>query len=190
MVPVSVDSLALFAALSAQLSDPFADRGAVLGAVGLDAARFRQLEEHWMRRFAEEGGERMADSFAVSFAEKRRELATPVGGATEADIAPCCGPCFLSAQPQPWRAEAARVGLDTPAEPFQARPSPPPPAVPSALGGALARVAASPPPSAVPSALGGALALAAASLQAPRPFTGTLDPHEGPPLPVLPFTTP
>jgi hypothetical protein len=69
-----IDPLMAFAALSAQLADPFADRAEVLGRAGFDEERWKTLEDGWARRFREPGGQALAERLGVLFAQAVRDL--------------------------------------------------------------------------------------------------------------------
>ncbi len=89
-----------FAVLSAQLASA---RAAVLRDHGLDELRWKAIEAGWAERARGEDGEALAERFRAVFSHTLHDLAAcPL---TEPDAAPR----FLSAEAQPWRAEAAKV---------------------------------------------------------------------------------
>jgi hypothetical protein len=117
-----------FAEFSAEMDDLFADRAAVLARAGLDDEAWMHLNERWLALFQAPEGDHRAARFAEVFAATKKRVATAGGaaasfGKTESTIPGERG--FLSAAPQPWRAEAAEVG-DAPAS------RPPPLALPQA----------------------------------------------------------
>ena len=116
--PDPVDTVERFAELSAALDDPFAEEAEVLGAAGLDSARWATIEESWLLRMHSSGSE--APDLVARFGQTYKATRETLSGASKAalgvpDTLPD-GAGFLSSQAQPWRAEAALVGRDVAGE--------------------------------------------------------------------------
>jgi hypothetical protein len=105
-----------FAELSALLADPFADRAAILCEAGLDAERWRAVEEGWAGRLQEDGA--IAERFAAVYLKTVRALGAPALPLAQAGYAPDGGPSVLPAT------EAGPEPLVPP--PTQRSPEPPP----------------------------------------------------------------
>ena len=118
--PDPVDTIERFAALSARLEDPFADEAGVLSAAGLDEAAWDAVQERWARRISTTSPDEaraLSARFGEAFAEEKRRLeAADRPPSTIPDTWPD-GAGFLSAEAQPWRAEAASVGREPSAAP-------------------------------------------------------------------------
>lgn len=69
-----LDTVEGFAALSASLDEPFADRARLLAAAGLDETDFSELAEHWLARLGagtpESDG--LVERYAAAYAKRRR----------------------------------------------------------------------------------------------------------------------
>ncbi|XXY54060.1 hypothetical protein WME91_23305 [Sorangium sp. So ce269] len=154
-----------FASLRASMDDPFGDPVLCLARAGLDASDYAALTNEWRARLAGDvtAGGGMGSRFAVAY----RQALDARRARARGDAAQEEGARFLSREPQPWRAEAARVALlpTKGAPPPTSAPPPPPAAVESARAAPL-----SPVPSAAFHALG-------------APARGTDDAHLTPPLP-------
>jgi hypothetical protein len=126
--PDPVDTVDRCAELSALLDDPFADRAAVLHAAGLDEAAWTRVQERWAERLASAGGDALVARYGEVYETTLRRLAggrAPAGPTPDTDRV---GPRFLSAEAQPWRAEAAAVQVSGTGEaPTLRSPSSPPP---------------------------------------------------------------
>ncbi|MFO0591366.1 MAG: hypothetical protein U0441_27710 [Polyangiaceae bacterium] len=70
-----LDTVEGFAALSASLDDPFADRTRLLDAAGLDETGFAELSEHWLARLGADNPEGLAlvERFAFAYSQRTRE---------------------------------------------------------------------------------------------------------------------
>ncbi len=134
------DSVDRFAELSALLADPFADRAAILRAAGLDAERWRQVQEGWAGCL-QEGGP-VAERFAAVYDKILGALGAPAvplaraghapGGGPPSTTAPSCGDRRLgvaggpdaTGQERTGATEAGPEPLGSP--PTQRSPEPPP----------------------------------------------------------------
>ena len=116
--PDPVDTIEGFAELVAALDDPFAEEAEVLRAAGLDEESWEAIVKRWMDQAAlANPTDDLAARFAKIYAEARQRQAT----GSAAEPAPDTEPTdtgFLSAEAQPWRAEAAMVGRDIALEPL------------------------------------------------------------------------
>lgn len=164
------ESVEAFALLRARLSDPFADRAAVLSEQGLDERACAAIEAEWSGRLAEGGPAALAlaEAFGevysralVSGAGRREEARPPLAEAFEA-AAPAPPVAAPAAPPPAVVAEAAPAPAPKPlAVPsFLKEPPAPPSAAPSMA------VAAAPPP---------APPAAAPAPQAAGGYTGTAE---------------
>lgn len=97
-----------FAEIMAALADPFAERASVLSAKGHDAASWAHVEQEWTRRIEQDPTGELGAAFGQAFTQANRAKTA------ENVIAPATprSAQFLSAEPQPWRKEAAAVQLD------------------------------------------------------------------------------
>jgi hypothetical protein len=157
------DDIDCFAALSALLADPVADRAAVLREAGLDAERWRAVAAGWAPRFADGGA--VAKRFAEVYDRTRRALATPAA----VPVAPASA---ASGE------EVARVGMDAAGPPSTLRSAPPPAAASLAATTDVDLRTLLP---AVPFQPRSSL---------PNPLGDTLEAGTRLPVPVLPFTKP
>jgi hypothetical protein len=124
--PDPVDTIERFAELSAMQDDPFAEGEAVLRVVGLDEEAWEEIEKAWLARLAAgtPDAEALALRFGETYARTLERLAAAAGAEPASDTRPS-GPRFLSAEAQPWRAEARHVGRDVAADaPPLASPEP------------------------------------------------------------------
>jgi hypothetical protein len=187
-----VENIERFAELCAWLDDPFTDRSAVLRALGLDAARWRRIEDQWMARLINPAAEALVLKFGDVYASTRTSLMCAPAD-TPAPAAP--DPRFLSAEAQPWREEAAQVGKVVEDAPPTVRSTPPPAAAPPRAPGA--------PPHAgtldvdmrrlrpaLPFVAGASSALPPSVPAPPSPRTGTLDAPKRLGPPPVPFGSP
>jgi len=131
-------SVERFAQLSAQLADPFADRAGILCAAGLDAERWRNVQEGWAERLHQEGGA-VAERFAAVYDKTLGALGAPLaragygpdGGRPSAAVPSCGGQRLAVAggpgATGPERADATEAGPEPPGPPPPLLSHAPPP---------------------------------------------------------------
>jgi hypothetical protein len=88
------DTVERFARLSALLADPFDDRAAVLGDVGLDAQGWQDLEQRWAAILGDAGNVDLAGRFTSVVDETLRGMSGAAVPETERTCEPGGGPCF------------------------------------------------------------------------------------------------
>src|SRR5580692_7125892 len=133
--PDPVDTLERCAELSALLDDPFADRAAVLRGAGLDEATWAAVQERWVAMLTGADSEAIVARYGEVYETTLRRLSSGGDRRGPAPDTDREGPAFLSEEAQPWRAEAAGVGLDAQGEPppraMREDEAPPAPATPA-----------------------------------------------------------
>ena len=101
-----------FAEIMAALADPFAERAAVLSASGYDVASWARVAQEWTRRIEQDTTGELGAELGQAFAQA---TCAKLAANDSAQTTPCAMH-FLSAEPQPWRNEAAAVQLDASGE--------------------------------------------------------------------------
>jgi hypothetical protein len=101
-----------FAEIMAALADPFAERALVLSAAGHDAASWARFEKEWTDHLEQDTTGELGAMFGQAFAQATR---AKLAANDSAQTSPCAMH-FLSAEPQPWRNEAAAVQLNASGE--------------------------------------------------------------------------
>jgi hypothetical protein len=89
-----IDSLVVFATLSARVADPFSDRRAVLAAYGLDETRWTDLVASWeaeLERHARTGVRDVLDRYAIAYAAERKRLREAREGVPRGNVATASG---------------------------------------------------------------------------------------------------
>ena len=98
-----LDTVEGFAALSASLDDPFADRTRLLGAAGLDETDFAELSEHWLARLGADSPESLAlvERYASAYAQRGLERKGIVAAPPPEPSAPVPPPALSSVPTTP-----------------------------------------------------------------------------------------
>jgi aryl carrier-like protein len=125
-VPDPVDTIERFAELSARMEDPFADEEKVLREAGLDSMQWDAAQARWTKRISSSAAdaEDLSRRFGAAYVAAKERLAGRTGEGVPPTVPDVPG--FLSAEAQPWRAEAAAVGFGAAGEAPPFAPPPPP----------------------------------------------------------------
>jgi hypothetical protein len=117
-LPDPVDTIERFAELSALLDDPFAEEEEILRASGLDTQAWEATEARWLGQLRAGGSdiEDLARRFGKTYRETTARLAATTPTREPIPETLPTGVGFLSAEAQPWRADAALIGREVVAE--------------------------------------------------------------------------